>query len=88
VVYHFFNDFDTAPEIEREIRKNYQGPLALAQDLMVFNVTKDKITTRLAVTPSLVWPNKERHGAFRAATRAKKPTMSRWLADMQLFPKF
>ncbi len=41
VVFHFFNDFDTAPEIEREIRKHYQGPLALAQDLMVFNVTKD-----------------------------------------------
>jgi ribonuclease Z len=88
VVYHFFNDFDTAPEIEREIRKNYQGPLALAQDLMVFNVTKDRISTRLAVTPTLVWPNKERHDEFRAATRAKRPTMSRWLADKQLFPKF
>ena len=42
VVFHFFNDFDTAPEIEREIRKNYQGPLALAQDLMVFNVTQER----------------------------------------------
>ena len=88
VVYHFFNDFDTAPEIERDIRKSYDGPLALAQDLMVFNVSKDKITTRLAVTPTLVWPNKERHAEFRAATRAKKSTMSRWLADKQLFPKF
>jgi ribonuclease Z len=76
------------PEIEREIRKNYQGPLALAQDLMVFNVTKDRISTRLAVTPTLVWPNKERHDEFRAAIRAKRPTMSRWLADKQLFPKF
>ena len=46
VVYHFFNDFDTAPEIEREMRKNYQGPLALAQDLMVFNVTKDDRSAR------------------------------------------
>jgi ribonuclease Z len=88
VVYHFFNDFDTAPEIEREIRKNYQGPLALAQDLMVFNVTKDRISTRLAVTPTLAWPNKERHDEFRTATRAKRPIMSRWLADKQLFPKF
>jgi hypothetical protein len=55
---------------------------------MVFNVTKDRISTRLAVTPTLVWPNKERHDEFRAATRAKRPTMSRWLADKQLFPKF
>ena len=46
VVFHFFNDFDTAPEIEREIRKNYDGPLALAQDLMVFNVTRETIRTR------------------------------------------
>ena len=77
VVYHFFNDFDTAPEIEREIRKHYQGPLALAQDLMVFNVTKDEIATRLAVTPTLVWPNKERHDAFRAARAQEAPDRCR-----------
>ena len=88
VVFHFFNDFDTAPEIENDIRKHYAGPLALAQDLMVFNVTRAAIRTRLAVTPSLVWPNKERHDEFRAAPRGKRPTMSRWLADKQLFPKF
>jgi ribonuclease Z len=88
VVFHFFNDFDTAPEIERDIRKHYAGPLALAQDLMVFNVTRSAIRTRLAVTPALVWPNKERHDEFRAAPRLRRPTMSRWLADKQLFPKF
>ena len=61
VVYHFFNDFDTGGEIEREIRKHYHGPLALAQDLMVFNVTPDDVRVRLAVTAAHVWPNKERH---------------------------
>ncbi len=50
VVYHFFNDFDTGAEIEREIRKAYEGPLALAQDLMVFNVTQEDIRVRMAVT--------------------------------------
>jgi ribonuclease Z len=88
VVFHFFNDFDTAPEIERDIRKHYQGPLALAQDLMVFNVTRGTIRTRLAIAPTLVWPNKERHDQFREAPRKKRPIMSRWLADKQLFPKF
>ena len=34
-VYHFFNDFDTGGDIERKIRQHYDGPLALAQDLMV-----------------------------------------------------
>ena len=89
VVYHFFNDFNTGTEIEREIRKHYDGPLALAQDLMVFNVTPGDVRVRLAVTATHVWPNKEHHDGFRAAPRTKKgPTMSRWLADKQLFPKF
>jgi ribonuclease Z len=90
VVYHFFNDFDTVGEIEREIRRHYAGPLALAQDLMVFNVTADEIRVRMAVTASHVWPNKEGHDAgFRKAPRNKRgPKMSRWLADGQLFPKF
>jgi ribonuclease Z len=88
-VFHFFNDFDTGAGIEREMRKHYDGPLALAQDLMVFNVTPDDIRVRLAVTATHVWPNKERHDSFRAAPRTKPgPTMSRWLADAQLFPKF
>jgi len=88
VVFHFFNEFDTAPEIERDIRKHYQGPVALAQDLMVFNVTRGTIRTRLAIAPTLVWPNKERHDQFREAPRKERPIMSRWLADKQLFPKF
>jgi ribonuclease Z len=88
VAYHFFNDFDTAPEVERDIRKHYQGPLALAQDLMAFNVTKDKITTRLAITPTLVWPNKENRGDLGPKITRKRAVMSRWLADKQLFPKF
>lgn len=90
VVYHFFNDFDTGAEIEREIRKAYEGPLALAQDLMVFNVTQEDIRVRMAVTATHVWPNKERHDeGLRKAPRTKRaPKMSRWLADQQLFPKF
>lgn len=86
-IYHFFNDFDTAFEIEREVRRAYRGPLSLAQDLMVFNVTPQEIRVRLAVTPDHVWPNKERHQAFRAGSRKPRLQMSRWLADKQLFPK-
>jgi len=88
-VYHFFNDFDTGADIERKIRTYYDGPLMLAQDLMVFNVTPDEVCVRLAITPAHVWPNKERHDSFRSVPRTKPvPKMSRWLADQQLFPKF
>ena len=56
VAYHFFNDFDTAAEVERQIRKTYDGPLSLAVDYMVWNVTKDNIRTRMAVINEDVWP--------------------------------
>ena len=53
VAYHFQNDFDTGPAVRDEIRKTYDGPLDLATDYMVWNVTEDKIRTRMAV------PNEE-----------------------------
>ena len=88
VAFHFFNDFDTSGEMEAEIRKHYKGPLALAKDLMVLNVTRDQIAMRMAVTSSHVWPNKEHHEAFRKAPRKERMRMSRWLAQKQIFPKF
>jgi len=56
VAYHFFNDFDTQPVIEHLVRKTYDGPLALAVDYMVFNVTKDDVKVRMAVINEDVWP--------------------------------
>ncbi|NRB18334.1 MAG: hypothetical protein HRU33_12380 [Rhodobacteraceae bacterium] len=56
VAYHFFNDFDTAPLVEREIRKTYDGPLSLSVDYMVWNITKEEIRTRMAVISHEVWP--------------------------------
>ncbi len=65
VCYHFQNDFDTAPVVENAIRKTYDGPLDLAMDFMVWNVTKEKIRTRMAV------PNHENFPA--PPQRAKQP---------------
>ncbi len=56
VAYHFFNDFDTAPQVLREVRSVYDGPLALATDYMVFNVTKKDIRTRMASVDENIWP--------------------------------
>jgi ribonuclease Z len=56
VAYHFFNDYNTAPGVMQQIRKTYDGPLALATDLMVFNVTKDDIKVRMAVIDEDIWP--------------------------------
>lgn len=57
VAYHFFNDHDTLPDQLEEIRKVYDGPLAMAQDYMVFNVTKDDIKVRMAAIDEDVWPS-------------------------------
>jgi ribonuclease Z len=56
VGYHVFNDFDTAPQILSEIRQTYDGPVELATDYMVFNVTKDDIRVRMAAIDEAVWP--------------------------------
>lgn len=87
VLYHHFNDFDTAPEIERDVRKSYAGPLSLATDLMVFNVTSDEVTVRMAIVSDHAWPNTEEHEGFRAAPRDERPVMSKWLSDAILRPK-
>jgi ribonuclease Z len=56
VGYHFFNDFDTLPAVDEMVRKTYDGPLALATDYMVFNVTKDDIKVRMSAIDEDIWP--------------------------------
>jgi ribonuclease Z len=56
VAYHFFNDFDIAPDIIERVGTTYDGPLSLATDYMVWNITKDDIRIRMAVVDEDVWP--------------------------------
>ena len=56
VGYHFFNDYDTQPNVLEQVRKTYDGPLALATDYMVFNITKKDITVRMAAIDEDIWP--------------------------------
>ncbi|MHC4947661.1 MAG: guanitoxin biosynthesis MBL fold metallo-hydrolase GntH [Planctomycetota bacterium] len=65
VGYHFFNDFDTAPVVEAQVRETYDGPLELAMDYMVFNLTKDDMRVRMTAYDEAIWP--------QPATQAKLP---------------
>jgi ribonuclease Z len=56
IAFHFFNDWDTAPDIERRIRSTYDGPLSLSTDYMVWNITKNDIRVRMAIVDEDVWP--------------------------------
>ncbi len=65
VCYHFQNDYDTVVVVENAIRETYDGPLDLAKDFMVWNVTKKGIRTRMGV------PNYDSYPA--PPQRAKQP---------------
>jgi ribonuclease Z len=95
VAYHFFNDWDTAPAVQNEIQATYDGPFVLANDYMVFNVTKEHIKVRMAVTPEDVWPSEsaaeaaERPEVMQFGGRGSIPSreiaeMSEWLRDSEL----
>ena len=57
VGFHFYNDYDTQPEVLERVRKTYDGSLSLALDYMVWNVTKDDIKVRMAAKDEEVWPS-------------------------------
>ena len=55
VAYHFFNEEATRYHLYDNIRETYDGPLSMATDMMVWNITKDKIVERMAVAPEAAW---------------------------------
>ena len=56
VAYHSVQSPENNAAIMDGVRKTYDGPLALARDLMVINVTKKDITVRMAVVDDYVLP--------------------------------
>lgn len=55
VAYHFFNDFDTILNVYDGVRSTYDGPLSLAKDYMVWNITKEDIRIRMAHPEHATW---------------------------------
>jgi ribonuclease Z len=56
VGYHSVQSPENNAAIMDGVRKTYDGPLALARDLMVINVTKDDIVVRMATVDEYVLP--------------------------------
>ena len=50
VAYHFFNEEAVRYSLYDGIRQTYDGPLSMAADMMVWNITKDKVIKRMAVS--------------------------------------
>ena len=65
IAFHFFNDEATRYLQYDGIRQTYDGPLSMATDMMVWNVRRDEIVERMAVSPDDAWdvPGTGRPGA-------------------------
>jgi ribonuclease Z len=68
VAYHTFDEL--LPSVRAGIRETYDGPLSMATDMMVWNITKDGITERMAVSPDRAW-------AVEGPTRQPPPARNR-----------
>ena len=55
IAYHFFNEEATRYGVYAGIRETYDGPLSMGMDMMVWNVTKDKVLERMAVATDEAW---------------------------------
>ena len=80
VAYHYWNHRDIEFEMQQAIRKTYDGPLAMAADMTVINLTKDHIEVREVTFDHEAWPQ----GTSRewdTAPRGEPATgvMSDWL---------
>ena len=77
------NEIRTNQQVLQEIRSTYDGPLTLAQDLLVWNVTKDWITVREAVGQDQTWPSRSKLANARIELE-KRAHVSAWLDEGRL----
>jgi len=82
VAYHYWNHRDIEFDVHAGILETYDGPLALAADMMVINVTPDHIEVRELSPDSTAWPRLPSEG-YGAAPRSGIPKglLSDWLAE-------
>jgi ribonuclease Z len=79
VGYHSVQSPDNNAAIMDGVRKTYDGPLALARDLMVINVTKDDIVVRMASIDEYVLPPDVTE-AYQKAPRTDKKEPGKYIS--------
>ena len=78
--YHSVQSPDNNAAIMDGVRKTYDGPLALARDLMVINVTKDNIEVRMATVDDYVLPPDVTQ-AYKDADRSENKKTSKYITS-------
>jgi ribonuclease Z len=56
VMWHLVVDHETVGPAYREMRSQYDGPVTVAQDLTVFNITRSAVVVRQAIIDPVAWP--------------------------------
>jgi ribonuclease Z len=88
VAFHFFNEEATRYSLYDNIRETYEGPLSMATDRMVWNITKSKITERMTEMTDDAWavPSGKRlppPSKGRPSTFSKYILQGRWDKGVQ-----
>ena len=77
--YHFWTFHDVFDKTLEAVRETYDGPLTLATDLMVWNVTDEQVVVREAIVDENVAPTGT-SAAYRAAERAPPEVAAGWIS--------
>jgi len=78
--YHFWTWHDVYPDTLDAVRETYDGPLTLATDLTVWNVTDEQVVVREAITTENVAPTGTT-AAYRKAKREPPEVAADWISD-------
>ena len=86
VGYHFQNDFDTLPYMLEEVRKVYDGPVVLAEDYNVFNITKDEMRVRESAVDEAIFPEPPTKAKLPVPPATEPPFSEFISAGAEMFP--
>jgi ribonuclease Z len=78
VAYHSVQSPENNAAIMDDVRKSYSGPLTIARDLMVINVTKENMMVRMATVDEYVLPPDVTE-AYKKAPRTNEKHPSEWV---------
>jgi len=83
VMYHTWVTDEIIPLIFDDLRIPYLGPVTLAQDLTVFNITPDSIVVRQALVDDAPWPIIPEESSS-AKVSGEEPALPEWLEDQAI----
>lgn len=80
IAYHSWTWHDVYDETFAAVRETYEGPLTIATDMMVWNVTDEQIVVREVIASENVQPTGT-SAAYRAADREPPEVSVDWISD-------